>query len=149
MRALFTALLLVNVVAARGWRGGPAAVRPMRFSWRSRAVGATSSLDLDEVWWEDGLTCVEYEAADGNLQLGVYVSYSMVNDQPHIRPICAASDEDGCSALLQDEDVPAVPLESVRTVLDPDYVCAPVRLDPTTSGSHPVLPVPVPALHPC
>ena len=67
------------------------------------------------------LTCVEYEAG-GELRLGVYVAYSVVESEPHIRPLCASSEEDGVSALLCDEDAQAIPLSAVRKVLDPDYV---------------------------
>merc|ERR1719240_1994804 len=67
------------------------------------------------------MTCVEFEK-DGELQLRVYKSYSMLVDTPHIVPLCASSEEDGISALLCDEEVPHVPLSAVVRVLDPDYV---------------------------
>jgi hypothetical protein len=74
-------------------------------------------------WWEDGLTCVEYtDEADGAVKLGVYAAYSMIESEPHIRPLCAASEEEGVSALFCDEDVPAVPLAAVRSVLDDEYL---------------------------
>ena len=60
--------------------------------------------------------------ADGALKLGVYTKYSMLESQPHIRPLCAASEEDGVSSLLCDEGVPAVALSAVQQILDPDYV---------------------------
>ena len=54
--------------------------------------------------WESGLTCVEYaHEKEGELRLGVYVAYSMDEAEPHIRPLCASSSEDGVSALLCDE----------------------------------------------
>ena len=75
----------------------------------------------EDYWWEDGLTCVEYDQG-GEQLLGVYIKYSMVIDEPHIRPLCSADEEDGVSALLQDEDAPTAPLSAVTRVLDPDYV---------------------------
>ena len=78
--------------------------------------------DWDESWWEDGLTVCEFVDADGALKLGVYTKYSMLESQPHIRPLCAASEEDGVSSLLCDEGVPAVALSAVQQILDPDYV---------------------------
>jgi len=73
--------------------------------------------------WESGLTCVEYaDEKEGELRLGVYVAYSMDEAEPHIRPLCASSSEDGVSALLCDEDVPSAPISSARRVLDPDLV---------------------------
>jgi len=87
----------------------------------SEAAEAAESSWLDEVWWENMLTCVEYETG-GELRLGVYVSYSVVESEPHIRPLCASAEEEGVSALLCDEDAPSVPLSAVRKVLDPDYV---------------------------
>ena len=75
-----------------------------------------------EDWWENGLTCVEYlDETNGQLRLGVYVSYSMVENEPHIRPLCASSFEDGVTALLCDEEAAPVPLGAVQRVLDPDY----------------------------
>jgi len=98
----------------------------LRFGGR-RPVHPRLSVDVDEVFWEDGLTCVEYETADGTAQLGVYVKSSMVEPDPHIRPLCASSEDDGVSALFCDEDVPSVPLSAVRRVLDPDYVYVSMR----------------------
>lgn len=83
---------------------------------------AASDLDLDEVWWEDMLTCVEFEDSAGVLRLGVYCPYSVTEENPHIRPLCASSEDDGVSALLADEEAPPAPLTAVRRVLDPDYV---------------------------
>lgn len=99
-------------------RAGPARSRLQR---SGRAMMA-DELDLDEVWWEDSLTCVEFLGTDGVLRLGVYVPYSVVEDAPHIRPLCASSDDEGIAALLCDEEAPAAPLSAVRRVLDPDYV---------------------------
>jgi hypothetical protein len=45
-----------------------------------------------------------------------------VDAEPHIRPLCASSSDEGISALLCDEDVPPAPITSVKRVLDPDYV---------------------------
>ena len=74
-------------------------------------------------WWEAGQTCVEYKhESTGELRLGVYEAYTMVEDAPHIRPLCAAAEEDGISCLFCDEDEKAVPLSAVSKVLDPDYV---------------------------
>ena len=74
-------------------------------------------------WWEDGVSCVEYEDQQtGELRLGVYNSYTMLEEAPHIRPLCAASEDEGISCLFCDEDVPAVDLAAVRRLLDPDYV---------------------------
>ena len=51
----------------------------------SRSPAVCSSL-LDEWadYWEDGLTCVEFDNGDGETHLGVYIKYSMVNSEPHI-----------------------------------------------------------------
>ena len=89
---------------------------------RSPAPACYELADWDDAWYEDGLTCVEYEAPNGELNLGVYVKYSMTEDEPHIRPLCASAEEEGVSALLCDEDVPVVALGQVRKILDPDYV---------------------------
>ena len=79
--------------------------------------------DWANEWWEDGLTVCEYEdAQDGMLKLGAYTKYSMLLSDPHIRPLCACTEDEGVSSLLCDEDAPAVPLSAVRTILDPDYV---------------------------
>ena len=51
--------------------------------------------DWDDAWWEDGLTCVEFEAKNGETHLGVYVAYSVVQSEPHIRPLCASTEEEG------------------------------------------------------
>lgn len=73
--------------------------------------------------WESGLTCVEYaDEKVGELRLGVFVAYSMDEAEPHIRPLCASSEEDGMGALLCDEGVPSAPISSTRRVLDPDVV---------------------------
>ena len=73
-------------------------------------------------WWEDGISCVEYEdSSSGEKRLGVYVKYSLVEGEPHIRPLCAATEDDGISCLFCDEDVPIVPLDRVKKLLDPDY----------------------------
>ena len=56
------------------------------------------------------------------MRLGVYAAYTMVDSEPHIRPLCATSEDDGVSCLFCDEDTPAVALSAVRKVLDPDYV---------------------------
>lgn len=92
----------------------------------SRACACTADEEQDwenYEWWEDGLTCVEFTAPnDDALRLGVYKSYSMLVDTPHIVPLCASSEEDGISALLCDEDLPVVPLSAVHRILDPDYV---------------------------
>jgi len=74
-------------------------------------------------WWEDGLSCVEYgDGAAGELRLGVYTAYSIVDSEPHIRPLCAADLEEGISCLFCDEDSPAIPISSVRRVFDPEWV---------------------------
>ena len=57
-------------------------------------------MDVDAVLWEDGWTCVEYETADGQAQLGVYVKSTMLESDPHIRPLCAACEEDGVIASV-------------------------------------------------
>lgn len=73
--------------------------------------------------WESGLTCLEYaDEKQGELRLGVYVAYSMDEAEPHIRPLCASTSDDGVSALLCDEGVPSAPISSARRVLDPDVV---------------------------
>ena len=79
-----------------------------------------AAADWDAEWWEDGLTVVEYEDS-GSVKLGVYTKYSVLESDPHIRPLCASCEDDGVSELLCDEDVPVAPLTSVRTILDPDY----------------------------
>jgi hypothetical protein len=76
---------------------------------------------MEDCAWESGVTCVEYEQ-DGELLLGVYVAYSVVNSKPHIRPLCASSEDDGVRMLLHDEDSPTASISSVRRILDPDYV---------------------------
>ena len=50
---------------------------------------------------------VEYDEPDGSglVKLGVYVKYSVVEAEPHIRPLCASTVEDGVSSLLCDEEV--------------------------------------------
>lgn len=74
-------------------------------------------------WWEDALSCVEYEEAEtGTLRLGVYQKSNMMVREPHIQPLCASSDEEGVSALFVDEDMPTVPLSAARRVLDSDYI---------------------------
>ena len=87
-------------------------------------VRSPRCIDLEEWedWWEDGLTCVEFTGSSGEKQLGVYVAYSVMESEPHIRPLCASCEEDGVSALLCDEDAPIAPLTAVCKVLDPDYV---------------------------
>ena len=78
---------------------------------------------LSRAEWESGLTCIEYaDEAEGELRLGVFVAYSMDEAEPHIRPLCASSEEDGVGALLCDEGVPPAPISSARRVLDPDVV---------------------------
>jgi hypothetical protein len=91
---------------------------------RSTPIQANYALaDWDDAWWEDGLTCVEYEdSSDGTHRLGVYIKYSIVESEPHIRPLCASASEDGVGSLLCDEEVPPVPLSAVRCVLDPEIV---------------------------
>tara|TARA_B110001452_G_scaffold248925_1_gene236054 strand:+ start:108 stop:896 length:789 start_codon:yes stop_codon:yes gene_type:complete len=84
-------------------------------------VRASPPISLEDVDWDNGLTCVEF-MADNELRLGVYVSYTQVESEPHIRPLCASSADEGVGALLCDEGVPSAPLSSVRRVLDPDYV---------------------------
>jgi len=82
---------------------------------------ASPTLLTDE--WESGLTCVEYaDQQEGELRLGVFIAYSMEEAEPHIRPLCASSEEDGVSALLCDEEVPPAPISAVRRVLDPEVV---------------------------
>ena len=89
----------------------------------ARQPGVRCELDEDwQDWLENGLSCVEYESENGDMRLGVYTAYSVIEDEPHIRPLCASSEDEGVSALLCDEEVPAVPLTAVRRVLDPDYV---------------------------
>ena len=75
-------------------------------------------------WWEDGTTVVEYihDDASGEVRLGVYNAYSMVESEPHITPLCMADEDDGVSCLFCDEEAPTLALSSVRTILDPDYV---------------------------
>ena len=74
-------------------------------------------------WWEAGISCVEFlDKPSGELRLGVYEAYTMVEDAPHIRPLCAAAEDDGVSCLFCDEDAEAVSLSCVSKVLDPDYV---------------------------
>ena len=84
-------------------------------------VERARALDLADIEWESGLTCVEFaDEGSGELRLGVYIGYSVLQAEPHIRPLCASSAEDGVSALLCDEEVPPAALTSVRRVLDPD-----------------------------
>ena len=66
--------------------------------------------DWDASWWEDGLTEVEYDEPGRSClaKLGVY-RYSVVEVEPHIRPLCASTVEDGVSSLLCDEEVEASP----------------------------------------
>lgn len=111
---------------------------------RSQIQGALE--DGWQDWLDDGLSCVECASTsppnlpphhrhsrtlrmprvctdatpDGLLQLGVYTAYSMLESEPHIRPFCASSVDDGVSALFADESVPAVPLSAVRAVIDPE-----------------------------
>ena len=73
-------------------------------------------------WFEDGISCVEYEDPAGELRLGVYAAYTMLEAEPHIRPLCATDEDEGVSCLFCDEDVPAVTLDKIKRVLDPDYV---------------------------
>lgn len=123
-------LLVVPPLQMLGWMDIVLSLRmtsPSLFNTRSRlptleAIQVTDEASLAGVYWENGLTCVEYEAADGELELGVYVKSTLLISQPHIRPLCASTYEDGVSALLCDLDAPAVPLSAVRTVLDADYV---------------------------
>lgn len=75
----------------------------------------------DDYPWESGVTCVEYEAG-GEVLLGVYIRYSVVEDRPHICPLCSSAAEDGVRVLFQDEESATAPLSAVRRVLDPDYV---------------------------
>ena len=94
---------------------------------RSCAVVACDAADEggweEYEWWEDGVSVCEYTEADtGKIRLGVYTAYSIVESDPHIRPLCVASADDGISCLFCDEDVPSVPLSAVRDLLDPDYV---------------------------
>lgn len=84
-------------------------------------VRASPPISPEDVDWENMLTCVEF-MTDNELRLGVYVAYSQVESEPHIRPLCASSADEGVSALLCDEEAPSAPLSSVRRVLDPDYV---------------------------
>ena len=72
-----------------------------------RACTSYAPSDWDASWWEDGLTVVEYDEPDGSglVKLGVYVKYSVVEAEPHIRPLCASAVEDGVSSLLCDEEV--------------------------------------------
>lgn len=90
----------------------------LRYTSRSCAVVAHQ---MEDYAWESGVTCVEYEQGE-ELRLGVYVAYSVVNSQPHIRPLCASSEDDGVRLLFHDEDSRTAPLSSVRRILDPDYV---------------------------
>jgi hypothetical protein len=87
--------------------------------WRLCAAAAADG--MEGYAWESGVTCVEYEQG-GELLLGVYVAYSVVNSQPHIRPLCASTEDDGVRLLLHDEDAPTAPVSSVKRILDPDYV---------------------------
>ena len=91
---------------------------------RSATIRANYALaDWDDAWWEDGLTCVEFEdSSDGTYKLGVYIKYSVIESDPHIRPLCASAEDDGVGSLLCDEEVPAVPLSAVRNILDPEIV---------------------------
>ena len=71
-------------------------------------------------WWEDGVSCVEYEdEGTGELRLGVYNAYTILESEPHIRPLCAAAEDEGISCLYCDEEVPAVALSAVRRVRAP------------------------------
>ena len=107
-----------------GQSASAALVRPPYINGpRFRVGGIACAVDAPEPFgWEDGISCVEYEHAEGDVRLGVYTAYSMVESEPHIRPLCAADEEDGISCLFADEDTPAVPLEKATKVLDPDYV---------------------------
>ena len=84
-------------------------------------VRASPPISPEDVDWDNMLTCVEY-LVDNELRLGVYVAYTQVEAEPHIRPLCASSADEGIGALLCDEDVPSAPLSAVRRVLDPDFV---------------------------
>ena len=104
-------------------------VYPSRVAFPPQLSGAIADPDGDEVdptayeWYEDGVSCVEYlDAPSGETRLGVYTAYTMMEDKPHIRPLCAVSEDEGVSCLFMDEDVAAVPLDSVKRILDPDYV---------------------------
>jgi hypothetical protein len=69
------------------------------------------------------MTCVEYtDEATESVRLGVYTAYTMVEGSPHIRPLCAADEDDGVSCLFADEESPSAPLSAVRLILDPEYV---------------------------
>jgi hypothetical protein len=116
--ALRSALLLVGSVGL-----SPPALSPWRgvLASRRRAAPLCSTSAWADYGWEDGLTCVEFEMTDGELLLGVYVAYTL-SSGPHIRPLCASSDEDGVGVLLHDGEVPAVPLSAVKRVLDPEHV---------------------------
>lgn len=102
---MFAALLLAQGPCAAGFHA--TVLRPVCGGQRNiRLANVAMEFDLDEMegWWEDGLTCVEFER-DGELRLGVYTKYSMLENDPHIRPLCASCEEDGISALLADEEV--------------------------------------------
>ena len=114
----------VRMLGIAGQSASAALVRPPYINRpRFRVGGIACAVDAPEPFgWEDGISCVEYEHAEGDVRLGVYTAYSMVESEPHIRPLCAADEEDGISCLFADEDTPAVPLEKATKVLDPDYV---------------------------
>ena len=39
-------------------------------------------------WWEDGMSVVEYDDGSSDaLRFGVYTAYTLVDEQPHIRPL--------------------------------------------------------------
>jgi len=92
-----TAAVVIRVGAPLGV-GAPPRVSAPRCAVRA----CTATGRFDDYVWEDGLTCVEYESG-GELLLGVYVAYSVVNSAPHIRPLCTSSEEEGVRVMLHDE----------------------------------------------
>mmetsp|Transcript_24733 Transcript_24733/g.79095 ORF Transcript_24733/g.79095 Transcript_24733/m.79095 type:complete len:174 (-) Transcript_24733:98-619(-) len=82
---------------------------------------AYAPAEWDDGWYEDGLTCVEF-VCEGERRLGVYVHHSVVEPDPHIRPLCASSEDDGVRVLLHDEEAAPAPISSVTRILDPDVV---------------------------
>lgn len=127
VRRAVCAVLLLAASGAASFLLGPTAAPISRLQApRSTAYVCEADYDVyrdiaNYEWWEDGLTCVEFEVGD-EVHLGVYRSYSMLVDSPHIVPLCSSSEEDGVGALLCDEESPHAPLSAVRRILDPDYV---------------------------
>ena len=68
-------------------------------------------------------TCAEFWDERRNRRGSADTAYSVVDSEPHIRPLCAPTDDDAQSlrAFFCDEGVAAAPLSSVRRILDPAY----------------------------